>query len=126
MSASKRRTATTIWVARCAILALSVGLGACAQRTRDIEAIVVDPSPFLALTCPQLVAARARRAQALIFSGLAQDQTSQDDRTRTFGVPTPMGTIFEGDRGDEIARLKGELRALNEQMIVMNCAPDYR
>ncbi|PWB82587.1 MAG: hypothetical protein C3F11_11060 [Methylocystaceae bacterium] len=115
-----------IRAARCALLALAFGLGACAERTRDIPAAVVDPSPFIGPTCSQLVAARAARSRALIFSGLAQDQTSEDDATRTIGVPTPMGTIFGRDREAEIARLKGELRALNAQMSEMNCGPDYR
>lgn len=112
--------------ARCALLALAFSLGACAQQTRDIPPAVVDPSLFIGATCSELVAERARRSQALIFAGLAQDRTSDDDRTRTLGVPTPMGTIFEGDSAAEVARLKGELHALNAQLRVMNCGPDYR
>lgn len=113
-------------IARGVAFALVLVLGGCAKQTRDIEAAAVDPAIFVGATCSQLVAERAKRSQALIFAGLAQDQVSADDRVRTFGAPTPMGTLFEGDREDEVARLKGELHAANAQMIVMNCGPDYR
>ncbi len=115
-----------VWLARSAFLILAGLLGACAKQTRDIPPAIVEPSLFIGGTCSELVAERAKRSQALVFAGLAQDQTSQDDRTRTLGVPTPMGTIFEGDHEAEVARLKGELRALNAQLRAMNCGPDYR
>jgi hypothetical protein len=81
---------------------------------------------FVGKSCSQLVAERARLSQALIFAGLAQDQVSADDQMRTLGAPTPVGTLFDGDREPEVARLKGELHAVYAQMIVMRCGPDYR
>jgi hypothetical protein len=107
-------------------LGLAAQLGACARRTSEIEAVAVDPAMFEGMTCSQLVAQRARRSQALIFAGMAQDQVSADDGMRTLGVPTPVGTLFDGDREPEVARLKGELHAVNAQLIAMRCGPDYR
>lgn len=105
-----------------ACLALIVVLAACAKRTRDIEPGVVDASVFTGATCAQLVAERAKRSEALIFSGLEQDHTSLEDRAGVFGAPMLMGTIFNGRNESEIARLKGELRALDE-LLATNCGP---
>jgi len=111
------------WPVCFALASLVVG---CARPMRDIEPNFVDANRFAGASCSQLVAERARRARALIFSGLQQDQISQDDRARTFGAPTPMGTLFEDDVEPEIARLKGELRAIDTMHAIMICGSDYR
>lgn len=108
------------------VCCLAVLLGGCARPASEIEAAAVDPALFEGMTCSQLVAQRARRSQALIFAGMAQDQVSADDGMRTLGVPTPVGTLFDGDREPEVARLKGELHAVTAQLIAMRCGPDYR
>jgi hypothetical protein len=108
------------------MVAAALGLAACAKSTHDIEPAPVDPALFVGADCAQLVARRARISQALIFAGSAQDQIAADDRTRTLGVPTPMGTPFELDREPEVARLKGELHAVNAQMDLQRCGPDFR
>jgi hypothetical protein len=109
-----------------AALGLAAALVACARPAREIEPAPSDPSLFMGESCSQLVAERGRRSEALIFAGMAQDQLSDEDRIRTLGAPTPLGTPFEDDREPEVARLKGELRAINAQMIAMKCGPDYR
>jgi hypothetical protein len=113
------------WFIRGALLALSLIVAACAKQTRYIQPAVVDPSIFAYATCSQLLTERGKRSQALVFAGFAQDETSSQDRIRILGAPTPMGTIFEGDNEVEISRLKGELRALDAQMLIMNCGADY-
>jgi hypothetical protein len=113
------------WFIRSALLALLLIVAACAKQTRDIRPAFVDPSNFADATCSQLLTERAKRSQALVFSGFAQDETSSQDRLRILGAPTPMGTIFEGDNEVEISRLKGELHALDAQMLIMNCGAGY-
>jgi hypothetical protein len=49
---------------------------------------------------------------------------SEDDSMRTLGIPTPVGTLFDGDREPEVARLKGELRAVNAQLQAAGCIED--
>lgn len=100
-------------------------LAACARQTREIEPVVVAPEMFSGMSCLRLVKERARRSQALIYAGMAQDQVSEDDRMRTLGIPTPVGTLFDGDREPEVARLKGELHAIDTQMQAMGCFADY-
>lgn len=107
-------------------LGFAAALSACARPAHEIEPAPIDPVMFMGKSCSELAHQRARRSRALIFAGMAQDQVSADDNMRTLGVPTPVGTIFDGDREPEVARLKGELHAVNAQMIEMNCGPDYR
>jgi hypothetical protein len=107
-------------------LVASLALAACARRTQEIEATPADPALFAGASCAELVAERAKRSEKLIFSGLAQDQVSADDRMRTLGVPTPVGTIFDGDREPDVARLKGELHALEAALVAARCGADYR
>lgn len=107
-------------------LGSAAALAACARPAHEIEPAPIDPAMFMERTCSELAHERARRSRKLIFAGMAQDQVSADDNMRTLGVPTPVGTIFDGDREPEVARLKGELHAVNAQMVEMNCGPDYR
>jgi hypothetical protein len=110
------------WSLRGALIALAISVAACAKPVRDIEPASVDASAFAGVTCPELTAKKAKLSQALIFRGFAQDQTSVDDRAGVLGVPLLMGTMFDGDNETGIARLKGELRALDSQMLAMNCS----
>jgi hypothetical protein len=107
---------------------VAVALAGClAKRTIEIEPTAsIDVHSFAGRTCSQLVADRAKRSQALVFAGLAQDQLSDDDQIRTLGVPTPMGTLFENSQETAIARLKAELRALNAELGAQNCGGDYK
>jgi len=107
------------------VAACALALGACAKRTRDIEPALLLRDPFAGAACPALLATRARLSQALIFYGLEQDQISADDRTRTLGVPTPMGTGPEGDNETKIALLKGELVVLEDD-VARTCGPNER
>jgi hypothetical protein len=103
-----------------------VMLAGCAKRTFEITPDQTDPKEFFGMTCSELVAERAKTSQALIFSGLAQDQISDDDKMRTLGIPTPMGSLFNEGRENQIARLKGKVRAINANMSALRCGPDYR
>jgi hypothetical protein len=93
---------------------------------RDIEPALGAVYPDPNASCDRLVRERALRSQRLIFLGLHQDQLASDDRTRTLGLPTPLGTPFEPDYEIEIARLKGEIGAITREMIAKRCSGDYQ
>lgn len=100
-----------------ALAAAALGVSACmAKRPSEIEPASVDPTAYAELDCTRLVERRARIAQSLIFASLAQDHLADADKVRTLGVPTPMGSAFEDDREAEVARLKGELRAIDARL----------
>ncbi|WP_457798523.1 hypothetical protein [Methylocystis sp. S23] len=97
------------------------GLSACAKRHGEVAPAPIPPSAFETATCRQLSAMHAKAMRTLVFSELLQDHRHAEDRTRIFGVPTPMATIFEENREAELARLKGETLALAAQLQRAGC-----
>ncbi|WP_424361546.1 hypothetical protein [Methylocystis parvus] len=97
------------------------GLSACARSHGEIAPAPVPPNAFSAADCRQLSLMRAKAERSLVLSEIAQDHRHAEDRTRTFGVPTPMATIFDGDHEAEVARLKGEAYALAAQLERAGC-----
>jgi hypothetical protein len=106
-------------------LFLASSLSGCAKRAAEIEPASINTADFSALTCSQLVAERAWRTRRLAFLELEQDQINADDRIRTFGIPTPMGSLYAESKVEAIANLKAQLRALGENLSII-CGPDYR
>ncbi len=101
----------------------ALGLAACAPPARDIVPAAVPTSAYAGQSCAELGKARARLGVKLLFSGLRQDQIAADDNVRTLGVPSMFGTIFEGSEEQKVAELKGELRAVNEEIARAGCLP---
>lgn len=108
---------------RGAILVLSTfcAVAGCARRHGEIEPEPIPPLAYEPATCRQLSLMHAKTMRSLVFSSIIQDQHHADDRTRTFGVPTPMATLFDENREAEVARLKGEALALAEQLERAGC-----
>lgn len=97
------------------------GLSACARSHGGIAPDPVPPQAFAAANCRQLSLMRAKAERSLILSEIVQDHRYAEDRTRTFGAPTPMATIFEEDHAADVARLKGETFALAAQLERAGC-----
>jgi hypothetical protein len=106
-----------------ATLALSIlsGLCACAARHGEIAPEPIPPFAYAAASCRELSLMRDKTMRSLVLVSVIQDQHHADDRTRTFGVPTPMATIFEENRAGDVARLKGESLALAEELRRAGC-----
>lgn len=96
-------------------------LSACARSHGEIAPVPVPPQAFAAADCRQLSLMRAKAERSLILSEIVQDHRYAEDRTRTFGVPTPMATIFEENREAEVARLKGEAYAIAAEIQRTGC-----
>jgi hypothetical protein len=106
---------------RAGLVLTLAGLSACAPSHDQILPLPVPPQAYDGATCRQLSLMRAKAMRTLIFADLAQDKNYEDDRTRTFGIPTPMATIFEPSHVAEVARLKGETAALSQQLQRAGC-----
>ncbi len=104
-------------IALCALL----GLAACAKLHDEIAPELIEPGAYAQASCPQLARMRAKTMRSLIFAELAQDKHHADDRIRTFGVPTPMATLFDEDVAPKVARLKGDALALGAQLERAGC-----
>ncbi|RTL79542.1 MAG: hypothetical protein EKK29_20820 [Hyphomicrobiales bacterium] len=104
-------------LALCALL----GLAACAKQHDAIAPEIIEPGVYAQATCPQLARMHAKTMRSLIFAELVQDKHHADDRIRTFGVPTPLATLFDEDVAPEVARLKGNALALAAQIERAGC-----
>jgi len=108
-----------IWLVR--ILLSAFALSGCARATRDIEPICTDTPVFAGMGCGQLFLKRATLQEELVFDGLRQDQIHSDDYTRILGVPMLFGTVFEGNDEEKIGLLKGEMIALDAEILRTRC-----
>jgi hypothetical protein len=96
-------------------------LSACAKPPSEIAAVTVDPDAFTDFSCRQLGQMHAKARRDLLLSEVVQQGYYAADRTRTFGVPTPMATLFGDSRAEEVARLKGETEAIATQLESAGC-----
>ncbi|QGM98011.1 hypothetical protein [Methylocystis parvus] len=109
----RRKEALAYW--------LVCGLSACARSHGEITPAPIPPEAFERATCRELSIMRAKAMRTLIYAELTQNHRYAEDRTRIFGVPTPMATIFGENREAEAARLKGETLALAAQIERAGC-----
>lgn len=114
-----------------AAICASIAVSGCAQKSENITAAYVSPVAYQGFTCRQIreeaTRVNARAAQAM---GL-QDKAATNDAVAT-GVALvlfwPAAFFISGNRenGAEVARLKGELEALEQANIRKNCGIEFR
>ena len=103
----------------------------CATSPKDIAPAYVSPILYQNLSCDQLAQEAARVSQAAaVASGAQQDQASKDAVMTTVGVVLFWPSLFfiGGDKGNaaELARLKGEMQAIEQANIAKNCGMQFR
>lgn len=99
----------------------SMCVASCAPPVSEIGPIFLDPPPDFGRNCEELAAARASLTEKAVFATLYQDTLYQADRTRTLGIPTPLGTPFEESKEVKLGLLKGELVQLEEKIREKHC-----
>lgn len=112
-----------VWTA--ALFAL--GLQGCATRSENIEAAHVSPADYQHLTCAEIVQAYNRAAARGNDLAHAQNNRARADALNVAGgllIFGPMMYMTEGDGADaqELARLQGEMRALEQVSGWQGCA----
>ncbi|MFV0302270.1 MAG: hypothetical protein ACK5IP_15595 [Paracoccus sp. (in: a-proteobacteria)] len=106
--------------------ALTLALGACANKSDQIAASFVSPTPYQAMPCQQLAAEAQMVANRAAEASVAQDKKAQNDAVAA-GVATvlfwPALFMIRGDgaQAAEVARLKGEMQAIETANTVRNC-----
>jgi hypothetical protein len=98
-------------------IALCVSLAACATRSHDIAATYVSPLAYQNLTCEQLYAAAERiSSRAAQAAGVQDSNASRDALAMGAGLILFWPALFfiggDGGNAAEIARLKGEIDAI--------------
>lgn len=114
-----------------AIAGLALSLAACASSADNIEAAYVSPMNYQSYTCAQLQREAERVSQRAITVSGQQDQRATGDAVAT-GVALvvfwPALFFIRGDsaQASEVARLKGEMEAIEKVSIQKNCAIDFK
>jgi hypothetical protein len=110
-----------IAVALCGALAVS----ACASNPDSIQATYVSPMTYGAYTCEQLRAENARvGARVSEVTGQQRSNASADAWALGVSLVLFWPAIFfmaNGDKKDELARLKGEYEAIQQSAIAKGC-----
>ena len=106
-------------------------LPACASKSSDIAATYVSPLQYESFTCRQLAEEAQRISQrAAIAAGVQDDRATKDAVATTVGVIVFWPTLFliGGDKQNaaELARLKGEMDAIEQTSIRKNCGIQFR
>ena len=112
---------STAWV-----VAVALGVSACASRPDDISAAYVSPLPYQQLSCEQLAAEAQRVSISAAAAAGAQNQQASNDAVATaIGVVVfwPALFLIKGDnaKAGEVARLKGEMQAIEQASIAKQC-----
>ncbi len=106
--------------------AAALSLSACAQKSSDISATYVSPLTYQSYSCEQLGAEAQRVSQQAVAASSAQDQqASSDAATTAVSLVLFWPALFFIDGDDEnaaqLARLKGEMEAIEQANIQKNC-----
>ena len=115
---------------RLVLLALSCALAGCASKSNEIAAAYVSPLQYESLTCPHAEEAQRVSQRAAIAAGAQDSQASKDAVSTAVAVVIfwPAAFFIGGDKGNaaELARLKGEMDAIEQASIRKNCGIKFR
>lgn len=98
----------------------------CASKSAEIQASYVSPVLYQNLTCQQLnVEAQNVSQRAMMASGVQDKKAGQDAAVMAVGLivfwPALFFTSGDGAAAAEVARLKGEMEAIEKASVANNC-----
>jgi len=107
-------------------VAVATALSSCASKPTDIDAAYVSPALYESLTCDRLrEEATAVSARAIAASGVQQKKADNDAVAVGVGLVLFWPALFfakgDGASAAEVARLKGEMKAIETASIKNNC-----
>lgn len=106
--------------------ALPLLLAACANKSDEIAASYVSPTIYEGMSCRQLAIEAQSVANRAAQAAAAQDKKASNDAVATgVGVVLFWPALFfikgDGAQAAEVARLKGEMQAIETANTVKNC-----
>jgi hypothetical protein len=113
-----------------AVLVTALLLGGCASKSADITPAYISPVTYQNFTCQQLqMEAEGVSQRAAVASG-QQDKARKNDTIKTtVGVVLfwPVLLFNEGDgaKANELANLKGQMRAIEQASVQKNCGFNF-
>lgn len=114
-----------------AAMIAALGVGGCASRSDSISAAYVSPMAYQSYNCPPLREEATRVSSRAIQVTGAQDSKATGDAVAT-GVALvlfwPAAFFIRGDSSTagELARLKGEMEAIEQASIRKRCGITFR
>jgi hypothetical protein len=113
------------------LVCVGITLAGCASKSENIAAAYVSPLTYQPYTCDQLRLEATRvSSRAIALSG-AQDSKATGDAVAT-GVAIvifwPAAFLIKGDgaTGAELARLKGEMEAIEQSSVQKKCGIEFK
>ncbi|MEO4000294.1 hypothetical protein [Mesorhizobium sp. CAU 1732] len=108
------------------VLAAAGMLFGCASKSESIQASYVSPVLYQNLTCEQLhLEGQAISGRAIAASGVQDKKAGQDAAVMAVGIvlfwPALFFTSGDGASAAEVARLKGEMDAIEAASRVNGC-----
>ena len=106
-------------------LSLPIFIAGCADSSKNISASYVSPLKYRTYTCDQLTEEYARVIEESRFVNKSQDDTAGDDAVAMgVGLVLFWPALFfieSSDQKEEVARLKGEIKAVEKAAIRADC-----
>lgn len=112
-------------------VAAALSVAGCASKASEIAPAYVSPLQYQSFTCQQLAEEAQRVSAAAVAASGAQDsQATKDAVATTVGVVIFWPSLFfiGGDKQNaaQLAQLKGEMDAIQEESIRKNCGIQFR
>jgi len=109
------------WIVMVMVIVLVAILAGCAATPGSIRPSYVSELTYMNYTCEQLTSEQVRLAAILNAVSDAQRQARTADTIGVILIGVPTASLFGGNKKLEIARLKGELQALQVAGDLKNC-----
>ncbi|WP_407473637.1 hypothetical protein [Sulfitobacter sp. PM12] len=103
------------------IVALTMVLGACAQKPEDIQGSYISPTTFDGMSCSQLRAEATRVDNALVKASAQQTKARSNDTAGVILLGLPVSSLSGGNVAPQIADLKGRQEVLHQTQIQKRC-----
>ncbi len=110
---------------RATALAAAILLTACAQSPETIPAAYTSEVPYLSWTCQNLAEETPRLQAALATSSAQQEQARSNDIAGVIFLGLPVGSMSGQNVAPQVARLRGEMEAVDRAMRRNNCAAQF-
>ncbi len=98
--------------------------GGCATLPEKIAPAVMNDDPYKTWNCDQLCKEQPRLSAALASASDAQRLCRKKDIAGLLFIGLPVGSLMGCRKTEEIARLKGELQALQHAAVEVHCPLD--
>lgn len=109
-------------VALCVVALSAVMAAGCANRPETISASFVSHERYIDLDCDQLIAKIGDTRTELDKVSKLQDSKANGDAWGVFLLGVPFSKL-SGDHEADVARLKGEVQAIETAQIKNKCKP---